>query len=183
MNASTETAAPPLMSITVLIATSPALMVASSVASETLRERSWTLSASCRLMSSIGVSSQSKRPPPRLRDPHARDLELVAAGDHALSRAVASPARTSSTICSIENPCASMMALVQPSRQDASNSSPRRRVVGSSTAPGGRRGLNGPSNRRGGTNRARRRRRERQVCHWPKYPLPFNGAAEVGLPP
>src|SRR5262249_34862548 len=86
MNASTETAAPPLMSITVLIATSPALMVASSVASETLRERSWTLSASCRLMSSIGVSSQSKCSSPRCRDPHAADLDQLAPGDHTLGR-------------------------------------------------------------------------------------------------
>src|SRR5262249_45242760 len=42
--------------------------------------------------------------------------------------AVASPARTSSTSSSILNPCASMMASVQPSRDVSSNSSARRRL-------------------------------------------------------
>ena len=41
--------------------------------------------------------------------------------------AVASPARTSSTISSTVKPCANMIASVQPSRLAASNSSARRR--------------------------------------------------------
>jgi hypothetical protein len=43
--------------------------------------------------------------------------------------AVASPARTSSTICGIEKPWASVIASVQPSRQEASSSSARRLLV------------------------------------------------------
>ncbi len=50
--------------------------------------------------------------------------------------ALASPARTISTSISTVKPCASMIASVQPSRQEASNSSARRRVAG-----GLRRGL------------------------------------------
>src|SRR5262249_28975838 len=56
-----------------------------------------------------------ERPPPRLSDPHA---DLYRAPTPATPRstfAVASPARTSSTICSIEKPCTSMIASVQPS--------------------------------------------------------------------
>ncbi len=41
--------------------------------------------------------------------------------------AVASPASTSLTICGTEKPCASIIDSVQPSRQEASNSSARRR--------------------------------------------------------
>src|SRR5262249_35268716 len=42
--------------------------------------------------------------------------------------ALASPARTNSTICGIVTPCARRIASVQPSRHDASNSSARRRA-------------------------------------------------------
>jgi hypothetical protein len=45
--------------------------------------------------------------------------------------AVASPVRTSSTICGTVKPCASMIASVQPSRQEASNSRARRRGLSS----------------------------------------------------
>ena len=48
----------------------------------------------------------------------------VPPGAHAL--AVASPARTSSTICATVKPCASRIDSVQPSRHGASNSSARR---------------------------------------------------------
>jgi hypothetical protein len=41
----------------------------------------------------------------------------------------ASPARASSTICGIVKPCASIMASVQPSRQEASSSSARQAVL------------------------------------------------------
>jgi hypothetical protein len=67
-----------------------------------------------------------ERPPPRLRDPHAGDLDRLAAADTRSAFAVASPARVSSTICLMVKPRASMIASVQPSRQEASNSSARR---------------------------------------------------------
>jgi hypothetical protein len=55
------------------------------------------------------------------RRPPATMLSIVA---------LASPARTSSTSSSIENPCASMSASGMPSRLPASSSSARRRVAG-----------------------------------------------------
>jgi len=63
----------------------------------------------------------TRRPPSII--PHPRDLDPLATGAHALAVAVASPAFTSSTICSIMTPCAIMIASVQPSRHDASSSS------------------------------------------------------------
>jgi hypothetical protein len=70
-----------------------------------------------------------ERLPSRVCDPQARHLHRVT-GLRLRSRHA--PAWTSSTIRSSENPCASMIASVQPSRYPASASSARRwRVVNS----------------------------------------------------
>jgi hypothetical protein len=55
-----------------------------------------------------------QRPSPRLDNPHAGDLDGFAAGGHAL--------------CTSRTPCASIIAPVQPSRQEMSGSRARRRA-------------------------------------------------------
>jgi hypothetical protein len=63
-----------------------------------------------------------QHPPPRVRDPHARNLMLAPTGDLVLGGAVASPPRTSSTISAVAKPFARKIALVQPSAPQPSSS-------------------------------------------------------------
>jgi hypothetical protein len=71
-----------------------------------------------------------ERTPPRLGDPHAGDLDRLAAGDYALGLRRGESGAHKIDICSTEKPCANIIASLQPSRQEASNSSARRRVAG-----------------------------------------------------
>jgi hypothetical protein len=64
-----------------------------------------------------------QRPPACIRDLHARDLDRLAARDHALGGCCREFVAVHSTISSGAKPCASMIASVQPSRLAASNSS------------------------------------------------------------
>jgi hypothetical protein len=52
-----------------------------------------------------------ERPPPRLSDPHARDFDHMSASTYALGVAIASPARTSSTISSTDEASALLKTL------------------------------------------------------------------------
>jgi len=112
-----------------------------------MRQVGWTRSCrsiSLRITRPAHLRSLRKRPPPRLGDRYACDLDR--ASPPATTRwlcAVASPARTRSTICRTEKPCARHIASVQPSREAASNSSARwrsgwgpwRRPVPDTTTP------------------------------------------------
>src|SRR6516225_5784054 len=75
-----------------------------------------------------GPSKLRECPPANLRDPHAGDFHRASACDYARSvRVVAIPVRMRSTRKSTVNPCASMIASLQPSGDAASSSSARRR--------------------------------------------------------
>jgi hypothetical protein len=83
----------------------------------------------------------------------------VLARAHPLSAALASRACTNSTTCAMVNPCASMIASVQPSRQDHSSSSAA--AVGLGAAAEGSRHLAGGLLGAGGKNT--------RFAHWVAY--------------
>jgi hypothetical protein len=74
----------------------------------------------------LARSASARRP--ASGDPHPRDLDPMLARDHALGRHAREPGVDDLDHLPVLKPCASIIASVQPSRQEASNSRARRRV-------------------------------------------------------
>jgi hypothetical protein len=74
-----------------------------------------------------GTLEDQGHPPANLRDPHAGDFHRASACDHGLGPCSRHPGADEINQESTVNPCASMIALLQPSGDAASSSRARRR--------------------------------------------------------